>query len=123
MSIDERLTRVREICLPLPEATEEAWKTLPRPTFRVRNRVFVYYMDNHHNDGRLALWCKAAPGVQAALVGSNPERFFVPPYVGPRGWIGLRLDVAVDWDEVRDVITESYRLSAPKRLAALLDER
>jgi predicted DNA-binding protein (MmcQ/YjbR family) len=119
---DDPLNRVRGVCLSLPEVTETAWETIPRPIFRVRDKAFVYYMDNHHNDGRLALWLKAGPGVQAALVGSDPDRFFAPPYVGPKGWIGVRLDRSVDWEEVADLVRDSYRLMAPKRLVALLDE-
>ena len=112
------LPRVRKLCLGLPEATEkEAWR---RPTFRVRSKMFGMYMNNHHDDGRIALWCKAPPGGQAELVKADPERFFVPPYMGPSGWIGVRLDRQVDWGIVQDLVEESYRLVAPKRLAALL---
>jgi len=115
------LSRVRELCLELPEATEkEAWG---RPTFRIRGKkMFAMFMDDHHGDGRLALWLNAAPGDQATLVESDPELFFVPPYMGPSGWIGLRLDRKPDWDEVGELIEESYRLAAPKKLIALLDE-
>ncbi len=68
------------------------------------------------------MWCKAPPGVQPALVGANPERFFVPPYVGHHGWVGMWLNVEIDWDEVADLVEESYRMTAPKRLAARLDQ-
>jgi predicted DNA-binding protein (MmcQ/YjbR family) len=112
------LDRLREICLALPESAEkEAWGD---PTFRVRDKIFAMYKVG---DGRLSVWCKAPPGVQNALVGSDPERFFVPPYVGHRGWIGVRLDVELDWDEVADLIERSYRMTALKRLSALLDPR
>ena len=74
-------------------------------------------------DGRVSMWCKAPPGAQVVLVGSDPERFFVPPYVGHRGWVGVRLDIEIDWDEVAGIVEESYRMTAPKRLAALLDGR
>lgn len=104
--------RLRAICLALPEATEkEAWGD---PTFRVRDKIFAM---EKRGDGRISLWCKAPPGSQEILVGAAPERFFVPPYVGRKGWIGLRLDDDPDWDEVAEVVKRSYRLIAPKRLA------
>ncbi len=116
---DDPLGRVREICLALPETTEKlTWDTVP--TFRVRDKIFAQYEANHHGDGRVSLWCKAPPGIQDILVGSDPAQFFVPPYVGHHGWIGVRLNVAVDWDEVSDLIHESYRMTAPNRLSAAL---
>lgn len=116
---DDPLERLRKICLALPQATEkEAWGM---PTFRVRDKIFVMFEFNHHDSGRIALWCKALPGVQQALTGSDPERFFAPPYVGPKGWVGVRLDVEVDWDEVAGLVEQGYRMTAPKRLASLLD--
>jgi hypothetical protein len=78
-------------------------------------------MDNHHGDGRLAIWCAAPPGVQATLVREEPDRFFVPAYVGWRGWLGVRLDVDVDWDEVAGIIEDAYRQVAPASLVARLD--
>ena len=117
---DDPLSRLRKVCLALPEATEKvAWG---EPTFRVRDKIFAMFTDNHHGDGRVALWCKAPPGVQEVLVGADPRRFYVPPYVGHKGWIGVRLDVTVDWDEVSDLVKESYLMTAPKRLAALLGQ-
>lgn len=116
----DRLDTVRIICLAYPEATEELFGGHGQPTFRVRGRIFAMFVDNHHGDGRLAIWCKAAPGGQDVLVAANPERYFVPPYVGPRGWVGMRLEGTVDWDEVRALVDESYRLIAPKRLVARL---
>jgi hypothetical protein len=116
---DALLERVREICLALPE-TSEARSF--QSTFRVREKNFAWFMDDHHGDGRVAIWCKAPVGAQGMLVQSNPERFFVPPYVGPKGWIGIRLDVGkVDWDEVAELVEESYRMTAPRRLVAELD--
>lgn len=112
------LPRLREICLSLPQATESVFGGHTTPTFRVRNKIFAMLQDDHHGDGRLALWCKAAPGAQAVLVGSAPGRFFVPPYVGPKGWIGIRLDRDIDWGLVVDLVRDSYILIAPKRLAA-----
>ena len=110
------LDRLREICLALPEAIEKA--TWGDPTFRVRDKIFAQYKVG---DGRKSMWCKAPPGVQGILVGSDEERFFVPPYVGHTGWVGVRLDVEIDWDDVADLVEESYRMRAPKRHSALLD--
>lgn len=106
--------RLRAICLALPEAMEkEAWGD---PTFRVRDRIFAMFKQG---DGRPSLWCKALPGSQTVLVGADPERFFVPPYVGHRGWVGMRLDRGPDWNEVAELVRRSYRLTAPKRLGRL----
>jgi predicted DNA-binding protein (MmcQ/YjbR family) len=77
---------------------------------------------NHHGGGRPAVWCKAGPGNQALMVRAEPERFFVPPYVGPSGWIGVWLDRSVDWAELADLLRDSYRLVAPKRLRMSIDE-
>jgi len=105
--------RLRRICLALPEAAEvEAWGD---PTYRVRNRIFAM---EKRGDDRLSVWCKAPEGSQQVLTGADPERFFVPPYVGPKGWIGIRLDRRPDWAEVETLIRRSYRLIAPKKLAA-----
>lgn len=112
--------RLREICSALPEVTERL--SHGAVTFFVRGkRTVAYLTDDHHGDGRLALVCAAPPGVQADLIASEPERFFRPPYVGHRGWIGLRLDVDPDWDEVRAVVEESYRCVAPATLVRRLD--
>ncbi len=110
------IDRLRAICLALPEAEEkEAWGD---PTFRVRNKIFAM---EKRGDGRVSVWCKAPPGSQMVLVGADPERFFVPPYVGSKGWVGVRLDTHPDWDEVAAIVRRSYRLIAPKRLALLLE--
>jgi len=93
------------------------------PSFFIRDKkVLCSIWDHHHADDRLALWCAAPPGVQAELVDREPERFFVPKYVGHRGWIGLRLDVDVDWNEVDAILRDAYRLVAPKTLVKQLDE-
>lgn len=114
------LERVRRICLALPEATERL--SHGSPTFFVRDKkTFVMFHDHHHGDGRLALWCAAPPGVQGLLVDEEPERFFVPPYVGHRGWLGVRLDIDPDWEEIAAICTEAFRCVAPKTLAARLD--
>ena len=114
------IERVREICLALPEATEqEAWG---EATFRVGGKMFAMADVNHHHSGHVAIWCKAPEGAQDVLVGSAPERFFIPPYVGKRGWIGIRLDGdGTDWDEVADLLCDSYRMTAPKKLVKRLD--
>jgi hypothetical protein len=113
------LTSLRRLCLALPEATERL--SHGEPTWFVRDKkVFVTYADHHHDD-RLAFWCAAAAGSQQALVASDPERFFVPPYVGHRGWLGVYLDVPVDWTEIGEIVTDAYRAVAPKKLLAELE--
>ncbi len=110
------LTRLRRLCLALPEAHEvEAWG---EPTFRVRNKLFAMYADaaNHHGSGRPAVWCKATLSNQSLMVEAAPGRFFVPPYVGPSGWVGVWLDGHVEWGELPDLLRDAYRLVAPKRL-------
>lgn len=114
------LSRLRRVCLALPEAHEvEAWG---EPTFRVRNRLFAMYAaaGNHHGNGRAAVWCKAAPGNQRLMVRAAPDRFFVPPYVGPSGWVGVWLDAKTDWDELAGLLADGWRLVAPKRLVPRL---
>jgi predicted DNA-binding protein (MmcQ/YjbR family) len=112
------LARLRRLCLALPEAHEvEAWG---EPTFRVKNKLFAMFAaaGNHHGAGRPAVWCKAAPGNQELMVRAAPERFFVPPYVGPSGWVGIWLDRSVDWAELADLLRDSWQLTALKRLLA-----
>ena len=112
------LARLREVCFSLPEVTEkEAWG---EPTFRVRDKMFAMFATDHHHDGNIAVWCKAAMGMQEVLIDADPARFFKPPYLGPRGWIGIRLDGKVDWDEVHALLAESWRITAPAKLAATL---
>jgi hypothetical protein len=115
----KRLARLVEICESLPDVSVE---TLGRAeehrSFRVRRKIFAYYLFDHHGDGRIALCCKAPIGEQGRLVSEEPRRFFVPPYVGPKGWIGVRLDVArVNWTEIAYHLRAAYRLSAPRALA------
>ena len=112
------LNRLRAVCLALPEAVESGG--VGDPTFKVRDKIFAM---RHRVDERMSMWCKAPPGVQAILVGSNPECFFVPPYVGHHGWVGIWLDGEIDWEELADLVIESYRMTAPKRLIALLDRK
>jgi hypothetical protein len=116
---DDALARLRSICLALPEAVEAGG--VADHTFRIRKKIFAMYLDNHHGDGRLAMWCKAPAGAQDFLVQSDPERFFVPPYVGVHGWIGVHLNRDPDWQEIEDLVEEAYRMTAPKRLVAELD--
>jgi hypothetical protein len=117
----DHIERVRRAALALPEATEqEAWG---EPTFRVRKKIFAMYAaaGNHHGAGHESLWCAAPPGVQEILVHSEPEKFFVPPYVGVKGWLGIRL-AAVDDDELRSLLVQSYCMIAPRKLQALVAE-
>jgi predicted DNA-binding protein (MmcQ/YjbR family) len=107
--------QLRAICLALPEATErEAWGD---PTFRVRDKIFAM---EKRGDGRVSVWLKAPDGFQHMIVGADPETYFVPPYVGHKGWIGIRLDGRPDWRQVAQMIERSYRLVAPKRLVPRL---
>jgi hypothetical protein len=122
------LARVRKICLALPESSERL--SHGEPTFFVGARdgkggkVFVAFSNNHHGDGIVAITCPAAPGAQAMLIEANPDVFDRPPYVGPAGWIGVRLDTRdVDWDEVAELAEESWRLVAPKRALRALETR
>jgi hypothetical protein len=116
---DGLLERVRAIALAFPEATEGGG--VGNPSWRVRDKIFAMRHDTHA--GHWGIWCKAPPGAQRALVDGDPDRFFVPPYVGQHGWIGISLEVDQDWDLVGDLIEESYRMTAPKRLVATLDAR
>jgi hypothetical protein len=113
------LTNLRRLCLALPEATERL--SHGEPTWFVRDRkTFVTYADHHHDD-RLGFWCAAPTGLQQSMVASDPGKFFVPPYVGHRGWLGVYLDVPVDWTEIAEIVEDAYRTVAPKRLVAELD--
>ena len=112
------IERLRAICLELPEAAER--ETWGQATFRVRDKIFAMSGDGGGTQA-LAVWCKARPGLQEALVASDARRFFKPPYVGPKGWIGIYLNDETDWDELADLVEESFRMTAPKRVAALLD--
>ena len=113
----ENADRIRGRCLALPEAEERPFAGHAAPAYRVRDKLFVMTSE----DGA-SMTMKARPGVQEMLVGADPDRFFVPAYVGHRGWIGVALRVEHDWDELGDLIEESYRMTAPKRLAAQLDQ-
>ena len=117
---DAALVRVRAVCTALPEVVERL--SHGAPSFFVQGKkTFVMFHDDHHGDGRLALWCAAPAGAQSEQVTEDPERFFVPPYVGGRGWLGVRLDRDPDWDEVAAICADAYRSVAPKRLVARLE--
>lgn len=114
------MARVRQICLGFPEVSERL--SHGSPSFFVRGKkTLAMFVDDHHGDGILGLWCPAFPGVQQEMVEAEPDRFYRPPYVGPSGWVGIRLDRDVDWDEVAAILTESYRKVAPKTRARQLD--
>ena len=109
------LGRLRGICLGLPEVEERL--SHGAPTFFVRGkRPFVMVLTDHHGDGRFAIWCAAGDGVQGMLVDADGERFFVPPYVGPRGWLGVRLDRGLDWNELAGIAEDAYAEVAPAKL-------
>lgn len=113
---DSRLARVTQIALALPEAARQICSS--HAQFLVRKKTFAYYLDNHHGDGIIAIACKVLPGDNSALAEAQPRRFYLPAYLASKGWVALRLDVGrVDWDEVRELLSCSYSLVAPKRLA------
>ncbi len=118
-SEDRRLSRLTRICLALPEAARR--DSGSHAAFLVRKSTFAYFLSDHHGDGIVSVACKALPGDNTALAVAQPERFYLPAYIGPRGWIALRLDTGkVDWDEVAELVMGSYRLIAPKRLVRLV---
>ena len=114
---EKHIERVRRICLALPETMEKL--SHGEPTFFVRKKVFAMFSNNHHNDGHIAVTLPAAIGIQAMLIESNPEKFYRPPYVGVRGWIGVELDRVTD-EELTLHVHEAWRLIAPEKLHALL---
>jgi hypothetical protein len=114
---EQILEAVRTICLGLPETSERP--SHGEPTFFVRGkRSFATVWDSHHGDGRFALICAAPEGMQAVLVDGDPERFYIPPYVGHRGWIGVRLDRRFDRDEIAGIVEDAYAEVAPPKLVA-----
>ena len=128
-SIPSISERVGKICLALPQATCEVQGD--HRTFRVSKKVFAYFLNNHHGDGIVSLCGKVEPGDNTMLVNAQPERFYLPAYIGPRGWVGLRLDggspdregidrEGIDWEEVEELAKDSYRRTAPKKLAAMV---
>lgn len=116
----EQMERLRAICLALPEVSER--ESHGEPTFFVRGKKSFVMSADHHHDDRRAFWCAAPPGVQQELVETEPTRFFRPPYVGGRGWVGVYLDVDdIDWDEIAQIVRDAYRVVAPPTLVARLD--
>jgi len=119
VSEDWRLARLTRICMALPEAARR--DSGSHAAFLVRKKIFAYFLNDHHGDGIVSVACKALPGDNTALAAAQPARFYLPAYIGPRGWIALRLDRGkVDWDEVAELVVGSYRLIAPPRLGKLV---
>lgn len=117
---DDVLERLRGICLALPETSERP--SHGAPSFFVRGKTcFLMLLDDHHGDGRFAIWCASPAGDQALLVDADPEKFFVPPYVGHRGWLGVRLDRGLDWEELAGIVEDAYCTVAPAKLVAQLE--
>jgi hypothetical protein len=114
------LERLREICLGFPDTSERL--SHGEPTFFIRGKRAFLMLADHHHDDRFALWCAAPEGMQQTLVDAEPERFFVPPYVGHRGWLGVRLDRGLHWDELAGIAEDAYITIAPKSLVARLAE-
>ena len=114
---DWRLTKLSGLCLAMPETTRELMGR--HAGFYIRKKTFAYFLDDHHGDGVVGVTCKVLPGDNKVLVASDPARFYMPAYVASKGWVGMRLDVGeIDWEEVKELVTHSYLLVAPKRLAA-----
>jgi predicted DNA-binding protein (MmcQ/YjbR family) len=110
---DERLVRFTKICLGFSQATREIQGS--HAGFKVKKKTFAYFLNDHHGDGIVGVWCKVLPGDNVALIAASPKRFFMPAYVGPRGWVGLRLDgKKIDWDEVEELVKGSYELVVGK---------
>jgi hypothetical protein len=117
-SISEKhLKRVRQICTALPECTEKL--SHGEPTFFVRKKVFAMFANNHHNDGHIAVWVPVSQGLQPVLIETSPKKFFKPPYVGVRGWIGIDLDQISD-EELDSYLREAWRLIAPKKIQSMI---
>ncbi len=113
--LERHLARVRGICEAFPEVSVRPGQ---HHAFLVRGKTFAYFLVDHHGDGRVSVQCKAEKGLNTTLVDVDPERFYRPPYMAHHGWIGVYLDVArVDWVELEDLLTDAYRLVAPKSLA------
>lgn len=111
------LERVRRICAALPESTEKT--SHGEPTFFVGKKVYVMFANNHHNDGHIAIWIPTAPGLQPVLIETDPQKFFHPPYVGVRGWVGIELSQIND-EDLESFINNAWKLTAPKKLQSLL---
>jgi hypothetical protein len=116
---EDPFKKLRQLIFALPETSEKL--SHGAPTFWGGKKTFASFHLDHHGDGRIALWLKLPPGAQASLVESDPERFYVPPYVGPSGWVGINLEGKLDWGMVAGLLEEGYRMVAPKRAIAQLD--
>ena len=119
MNETDPLETLRALCMALPEVTERL--SHAEPTWFVRGKKSFVMFADHHHDERLAFWCAAPEGAQDVFIGADPERFFRPPYVGVRGWLGVYLDVPQDWDEISVLVRDAYLTVAPRKLAALVD--
>jgi hypothetical protein len=119
----DALERLRKICLAFPEVTERPSHGAPTWFVRDRKSFVTFWPHGHHDDEFPHLWCAAPPGAQAELLLAAPDRVFRPPYVGHRGWLGVRLDGEVDWAEIAEWCEDAYRVVAPKSLVAVLDAR
>jgi len=116
---EARLARLTKICLALPDATREVMGS--HAGFRVRKKTFAYFLNDHHGDGIVSVCARVLPGDNTALISAQPARFYMPSYIGPKGWVALRLDRgAVDWKEVAELVKTSYQLVAPKSLTLKL---
>jgi len=116
MPLHPHLAPVSKLALALPEASRKIYGS--HAQFLVRKKTFAYFLDNHHGDGIVAVTCKVFPVENSALAKAQPRRYYLPAYIGPKGWVALRLDLGKpDWNEVRDLLVGSYLLVAPKRLA------
>jgi predicted DNA-binding protein (MmcQ/YjbR family) len=115
----DAIERLREMCMAYPEAVEKPFEGHDQPAFRIRDKMFAMVATG---DGRISVWMKAQPGAQDVLVGGDPETFFVPPYVGSKGWIGVRIDKPdTPWGIISDLVDDSYRMIAPKRLVRQME--
>jgi hypothetical protein len=120
-SSTQRRTRLVKICEALPEVVADAAGE-SHLAFRIRKRIFAYYLFDHHGDGRVAFTCKSTLSEQRRLVKDDPASFFVPAYLGSRGWIAIRLDLdEVDWETVAELARRAYQETAPRKLAAAVD--
>ncbi len=119
MASIDLVQRVRALCLALPGATDR--QSRGAPAFFAGGQFVMLWPEGHHDHGFAHMWCAAPPGVQGELVSTEPERFFRPPYVGGRGWVGVRLDGDVDWDELAAICEDAFRTVASKKLIAALD--
>jgi hypothetical protein len=122
-TMTDPLGEVRAACLALPEVTERLSHGAPTWFVRDKSAFVNFWVDGHHEHQFPHLWCAAPAGSQAELIAGDPERFFRPPYVGHRGWIGVRIDDDVDWTEVAELCEDAYRTVAPTRLIRILDSR